>query len=154
MAALPEDAFAANCIGAALLTVLTWDLAICLAEELSVVAICRFSLSIVVYYTSRIGILVMCAMQLVIRSERPLTLPNNTESPIPPLLDARITNCRVFWNIETTVILIVSSATSLLFLLRVRAVYEKSTAVDTSSIMLTTVLPYQYAPEERETNIV
>ncbi|KZP05993.1 hypothetical protein FIBSPDRAFT_1053761 [Athelia psychrophila] len=122
MAALPEDAFAANCIGAALLTVLTWDLAICLAEELSVVTICRFSHSIVVYYTSRVGILVMCAMQLVIRN-------------------ARITNCSVFWNIETTVIIIVSSATSLLFLLRVRAVYEKSTSITVLFGILWTAIP-------------
>lgn len=73
----------------------------------------------------------MGAMQLVIQSGHPhtfglttLTLP----SP-PPLLAARVTHCNVFWNVEMSVIVLASSATSLLFLLRVRAVYEKSTPI-------------------------
>ncbi|KZP12862.1 hypothetical protein FIBSPDRAFT_1049788 [Athelia psychrophila] len=131
MVALAEDAFAMNCVGAAILTALTWDFVICFTEELRVAVICGFSRSILVYYTSRVGILMMGAMQLVIQSGHPhtfglttLTLP----SP-PPLLAARVTHCNVFWNVEMSVIVLASSATSLLFLLRVRAVYEKSTPI-------------------------
>lgn len=72
-------------------------------------------------------------------------LLNNPDSSISPLLDVRITHCKIFWNIETSTIVLASSATSLLFLLRVRAVYEKSIPITTLFGILWVAIPVSCA---------
>ncbi|KZP12850.1 hypothetical protein FIBSPDRAFT_1049779 [Athelia psychrophila] len=111
MATPAADAFTVNCIETAILTFVTWDFLVCFTEEFSVAVICGCSRSILVYYTSRMGTLMLSVMRLV-------------------MLNAPMAQgCIIMWKIETTVLVLASSATSLLFLLRVRAVYEKSTPV-------------------------
>ncbi|KZP32630.1 hypothetical protein FIBSPDRAFT_944154 [Athelia psychrophila] len=97
-------------IQTAMFTVSAWDFLICLAEELKVAGILGFCPSIVIYYVSRIGILLLMAAELLMQF-------------------ASIAHCEVFWHITSATSTISSAATSFLFFLRVRAVYEKSLSV-------------------------
>ncbi|KZP09497.1 hypothetical protein FIBSPDRAFT_1051796 [Athelia psychrophila] len=87
---------------AALVTVMAWDILIYFEEEVDLAVICGFSSSSIVYFASRIGIL---------------------------FWDVPFSNCEVVWGITATITVIAGGATTLLFVIRVCAVYEKSKAV-------------------------
>ncbi|KZP12853.1 hypothetical protein FIBSPDRAFT_1049781 [Athelia psychrophila] len=109
-ASVAEDGLGVGYVQTAMFTVLAWDFLICFAEELKVAGILGFCPSIVVYYMSRIGILLLGATGLLIQY-------------------APISQCQVLWRILSAMSTIGGAATSFLFFLRVRAVYEKSIPV-------------------------
>ncbi|KZP12857.1 hypothetical protein FIBSPDRAFT_897855 [Athelia psychrophila] len=107
-----EKSLSVNYIQTAMFTlttpqVLAWDILICLAEELKVAIILGFCPSIVIYYISRFL----------------------KDSDSCNGLVASIADCQVFWHVLSATSTIGGAATSFLFFLRVRAVYEKSLPV-------------------------
>ncbi|KZP12856.1 hypothetical protein FIBSPDRAFT_936673 [Athelia psychrophila] len=110
MASIADKGLGVGYIQTAMFTVSAWDFLTCFAEELKVAGLLGFCPSIIVYYMSRIGILLLMAAELLIQF-------------------ASIADCEVFWHLTSATSTIGGAATSLLFFLRVRAVYEKSLPV-------------------------
>ncbi|KZP15560.1 hypothetical protein FIBSPDRAFT_1048068 [Athelia psychrophila] len=105
--------YAASTVGylnAAIFTVIAWDILICITEELQVAVVCGLSPSIVAYFASRTGTLLLSLLVLFIQH-------------IP------IAHCEAFWLFIMITSVIATSATSFLLLARVRAVYGKSKLV-------------------------
>ncbi|KZP10449.1 hypothetical protein FIBSPDRAFT_963061 [Athelia psychrophila] len=107
---LLKDSIPLEYFNAAIFTVLAWDILICFTEELGVAATCGFSVSSVAYFASRIGVMLWSMLILVMQV-------------------APVAHCEVLWCILMTVAIIAGSASSLLFVIRVCAVYEKSKPV-------------------------
>ncbi|KAF7966562.1 hypothetical protein HWV62_37861 [Athelia sp. TMB] len=104
---LLRDLAAVGYLSAAVFTVLAWDLLICLSDDFKVARISGFSPSIVAYFLSRIGTLLLSILALVLQN-------------------GPIMNCTTFTNISKATSIIGGAATSFLFLVRVRAVYMNS----------------------------
>ncbi|KZP09494.1 hypothetical protein FIBSPDRAFT_233851 [Athelia psychrophila] len=105
-----EAGVALSQLNAALVVVIAWDILICFEEEVDFAVRCRFNPSSMVYFASRIGILLWGILCLMMEND-PLS------------------NCEVGWGITATISVIAGSATALLFVVRVCAVYDQSKAV-------------------------
>ncbi|KZP09510.1 hypothetical protein FIBSPDRAFT_963905 [Athelia psychrophila] len=105
-----EAGLVLNHLSAALTTVVAWDILICLEQEVDLALTGGFCPSSVVYFASRIGILLWGVLSLLMQN-----------APVP--------HCETIWRITMTISIIAGGSTSLLFVIRVCAVYEQSKAV-------------------------
>ncbi|KZP15511.1 hypothetical protein FIBSPDRAFT_935096 [Athelia psychrophila] len=97
-------------LNAALVTAIAWDILIYFEEEVDLAVRYGFSSSSIVYFASRIGILFWCILSLIMEK-------------VP------FSHCEVVWGITAIITVVAGSATALLFVIRVCAVYEQSKAV-------------------------
>ncbi|KZP02158.1 hypothetical protein FIBSPDRAFT_1056041, partial [Athelia psychrophila] len=67
MASIADKGLGVGYIQTAMFTVSAWDFLTCFAEELKVAGLLGFCPSIIVYYMSRIGILLLMAAELLIQ---------------------------------------------------------------------------------------